>query len=152
MITWTNRINNNETYFNTQYSGWRWACTEIPDCPVMSSAPVIFAGVVMPKNLLIACENHRQQILFWLMVWARTGWSCIVSASKLPPAGGNFLLGKWLTDLHQLDLIPVKFGPASGIITPVSVLDSGVIWPGIEPGWLPGDGWFSRGLEFSGKW
>jgi len=38
-------------------------------------------------------------------------FACIVTSSKLPPSGGNFLLGKRLPDQLQLDLISVKFGP-----------------------------------------
>ena len=41
-----------------------WPVRSCPDCPVMSSAPVIFAGVVLPKNVPIGCSNHRQQIHF----------------------------------------------------------------------------------------
>ncbi len=29
-----------------------------PDCPVMSSAPVIFAGVVIPKKLPFVDQDH----------------------------------------------------------------------------------------------
>ena len=66
-----------------------------PDCPVMSSAPVIFAGVVMPKNELLPIEIYRQQILFLIDGLSRDRvFPCIVLSSKLPPSGGNFLLGK----------------------------------------------------------
>lgn len=57
-----------------------------PDCPVMSSAPVIFAGVVISKKLPFVGQDHRQQILFLMDgLSADTGCSLHCFIFKVAP-------------------------------------------------------------------
>ena len=126
MITWTNRINNNEPYFNTQYSGWRLPVQSCPDCPV---------GIVCTCNLRRSCNAeewtspHRNlptaDTFFW---WPERGQGiplyCFIF--KVAPVRRE-LFAREMTPWPEStwpDTCKVwageigNFAPASGIITP----------------------------------